>query len=584
MSLDTRSSAAEQLSTQPVPVAPRPPRLGPIAQVRRIWRQLTSMRTALLLLVLLALAAVPGSLLPQRANSPSRVAQYFTKHPQLARFYDRLGLFDTFHAPWFAAVYALLFISLVGCVIPRMRLHGRALFRKPPAAPARLRRLPQSATWQSDLSPEQALAVGRGVLRRKHFRTCADGKSVSAEKGYLRETGNLLFHASLILLLIGVGVGSLFGYQGEKLLTSGQSFVNSSLGYDGYKPGALIGAGDLSPFSVKLDHFSATYEPSGQAKTFDAYVQATSAGGKTTTRDLRVNHPLTFGHAKVYLIGHGYALHVIVRNKAGIAKFDQVVACVPQELLYYLSTCIIKVPDTGANVRSSYTDPKSGKIYTTNADGAPYTKPLQLSALINFAPTAAFNAALGLTSVYPAPNLPRAVIGAFTGDLGLNGGAPVSVYNLDTRNLTPIAIPAAKSVITPGPNSSVPLTDGFTLSVAGVSQYATLQVKDDPAKAVTLIAAGLIVAGLLGSLRVRRRRLWLRATPTAESRTLIEVGGLARTDADDFAREFRELVGQLAKAVPPTVGRSAAPAGLTHAAELTSPEDVAHGAEDPNAH
>jgi cytochrome c biogenesis protein len=567
MSLDT-SSTAEQLSTQPVAVSSRPPRLGPVAQARRAWRQLTSMRTALLLLVLLALAAVPGSLLPQRANSPSRVAQYFTQHPHLAHFFDRLGLFDTFHAPWFAAVYALLFISLTGCVIPRLRLHARALVRKPPAAPSRLRRLPQSATWHTALSPEQAVAASRDSLRRKRFRAYVDGNSVSAEKGYLRETGNLLFHSSLILLLIGVGVGSLFGYQGQQLLTSGESFVNAPLQYDAYKPGALVGAGYLSPFSVKLDHFNATYQSNGEAKTFDAYVQSTTAGGKTTLRDLRVNHPLTFGHAKVYLIGHGYALHVIVRNSAGVAKFDQTVACIPQDLTNYLSTCVIKVPDTGANVPASYTDPKTGKVYTTNADGSQYTQPLQLSALINFAPTAAFNASLGLTSVFPAPNLPRAVIAAFTGDLGLDAGAPVSVYNLDTRSLTAIAIPAAQSVITPGPNNSVPLTDGFTLSVTQVSQYATLQVKDDPAKLVVLVAAALIVLGLLGSLRVRRRRLWLRATPAAEGRTLIEVGGLARTDADDFAREFRGLVGRLADAIPP--------AG-------TTPENVTHSPEDPNA-
>jgi cytochrome c biogenesis protein len=272
-----------------------------------------------------------------------------------------------------------------------------------------------------------------------------------------------------------------------------------------------------------------------------------------------------------------------VRNKAGVAKFDQVVDCVPQDLTNYLSSCVVKVDDTGAQVPSSYTDPKTGKVFTTNADGTPYTKPLYLSALINFAPTAAFNASLGLTSIYPAPNLPRAVIGAFTGDYGADSGAAQSIFNLDTQNLTPIAIPAADSVITPGPNSSVPLTDGFTLSVTSVSQYATLQVKDDPAKLVVLVAAGLIVLGLLGSLRVRRRRLWLRATPGAEGRTLIEVGGLARTDADDFAREFRGLVGRLAEAIPPAGSASADPARPAHAADSARSDDVAHSAEDPNA-
>lgn len=561
------AESSSQLSTQPEPVGARPPRPGPIGLALRFWRQLTSMRTALLLLVLLALASIPGSLLPQRSNSPSRVAEYFVKHPHLAKIFDRLSLFDTFHAPWFAAIYAVLFISLIGCVVPRSRMHARAMLRRPPGAPSRFTRLPQSATWTTDLPAEQAAALARASLRRKRFRAHLDGSTVSAEKGYLRETGNLLFHAALLVLLVGVGIGSLFGYTGQILLQQGESFVNAPSSYDAYKPGALTSGGSLSPFRVKLDEFKATYESDGAAKTFDAYVQAAKAGGSTRPVDLRVNHPITFGHAKVYLIGHGYTLHVVIRNAAGQAKFEGDVACIPQNLTTYLSSCVVKAPDTGATVPTSYTDPKTGKVYTTNADGSPLTEPLQFAALLNFAPTAAFSPTMGLVSTYPAVTLPRVVVGAFTGDLGLDNGNPQSVYSLDTTNLKPIAIPAADSVITPGSGRAVPLTDGFTLDVTGVSQYATLQVKDDPAKGLVLIAAALIVIGLLGSLRVRRRRLWLRATPDGTGRTLVEVGGLSRSDSDDFAREFRGLVGRLAGAVPP-----AARPGSTGAEEPQDPE------------
>ncbi len=339
------------------------------------------------------------------------------------------------------------------------------------------------------------------------------------------------------------------------LLTQGRTFVNAPTGYDAFKPGALVSGGDLSHFDVKLDHFSATYQPNGEPKTFDAFVTTTSGSGATRSRDLRVNHPLTFGHARVYLIGHGYALHVVVRDAKGVAKFEDDVACIPQDLTNYLSSCVVKVPDTGARVPASYTDPETGKVFTTNADGTPYTKPLQLAALINFAPTGAFSESLGLTSIYPAPNLPRAVIDAFSGDLQ-NAGNASSIFSLDTQALTSVPIPAADSVITPGSGRAVPLTAGFTLSVEGYSQYATLQVKDDPAKGLALVAAVLIVLGLLGSLRIRRRRLWLRATASASGRTLIEVGGLARTDADDFAREFKGLVGRLAGAVPPAAAEA----------------------------
>ena len=82
------------------------------------WRQLTSMRTALILLFLLALGSVPGSILPQEGTDPAQVQQYYTAHPELAPWLNRLDLFNVFAAPWFAAIYLLLFASLVGCVVP----------------------------------------------------------------------------------------------------------------------------------------------------------------------------------------------------------------------------------------------------------------------------------------------------------------------------------------------------------------------------------------------------------------------------------------------------------------------------------
>src|SRR4051812_6407036 len=95
-----------QLSTQPAPdAAQKVTGRGVAAQARRWWRQLTSMRTALVLLFLLALAAVPGSTFPQRALNQLKVDDYFAQHPKLAPFLDKLSMFDVFASPWFAAIY-----------------------------------------------------------------------------------------------------------------------------------------------------------------------------------------------------------------------------------------------------------------------------------------------------------------------------------------------------------------------------------------------------------------------------------------------------------------------------------------------
>src|SRR5215211_3247952 len=120
-----------------------PPALGLIGWLRWTWRQLTSMKTALMLRFLLALGAVPGSLIPQTPIDPIKVSDFLAAHPKLGPFYDKLGLFDVYKSAWFSAIYLLLFISLIGCVVPRAIAHYKAMRSQPPRTPARLSRLPE---------------------------------------------------------------------------------------------------------------------------------------------------------------------------------------------------------------------------------------------------------------------------------------------------------------------------------------------------------------------------------------------------------------------------------------------------------
>src|SRR5487761_217021 len=134
------------------------------------WRQLTSMRIALILLFLLALGSIPGSMLPQQGNNPAGVLQYYKSHPSLAPLLNHLSLFNVFAAPWFAAIYLLLFLSLVGCVVPHtFRLAGSAR-TLPPRAPRQLGKLPHSAEYSTTLPADQALAVAARVLTGRGFR------------------------------------------------------------------------------------------------------------------------------------------------------------------------------------------------------------------------------------------------------------------------------------------------------------------------------------------------------------------------------------------------------------------------------
>ena len=150
-------------------------------------------------------------MLPQRSLNQSLVDKYFADYPALAPLFDRVGFFDVFATPWFAAIYLLLMVSLVGCVLPRAWEHASGCARRPVADPAQPRpaappRRARRSTPPSTRSRQRSRARLKGWRRAE---VTEDGVlSVSAEKGYLREAGNLVFHLSLIGLLLGFAAAS----------------------------------------------------------------------------------------------------------------------------------------------------------------------------------------------------------------------------------------------------------------------------------------------------------------------------------------------------------------------------------------
>jgi cytochrome c biogenesis protein len=152
-----------------------------------------------------------------------------------------------------------------------------------------------------------------------------------------------------------------------------------------------------------------------------------------------------------------------------------------------------------------------------------------------------------IASAHPAVQAPALTIVGYSGDLGVDAGVPASVYSLDKTRLT--ALDAARPHLL-APGESWQLPGGGSITFVRTTEWATFQVTQDPGKGIALLAAIGIVAGLCLSLFVRRRRLWVRATTDRGALTVVEVGGLARTDPDTFAAEFDEIVGRLRAGIP----------------------------------
>ncbi len=515
--------------------------------VRGFWRWLTSMRTALVLLLVLAVGAVPGSVWPQRNVSQEAVTQYFREHPSLAPFLDRLWAFDVYASPWFSAVYLLLFVSLVGCLVPRLRQHTQNLVKSPPDAPARLDRLPQHARRATAQDPTPAAQAVRSALRTRRWRTImrshGDGTiTVAAEKGYLKETGNLVFHFALLALLVGVAWGAWYGWHGNRLVVAGDEFCDTLQQYDEYGLGARTVAEDLPPFCVRVLDFEAEFLDTGQPAQYTAnlsYVEDVAEPPRDWT--LRVNDPLRLSGANVYLLGHGYAPILRYTDRDG-EQFTTAAPFLP--------------------VDGMLTSEGVAKFAYANASAA---EPAQLGLAGVYQPTlnplcwpvrSAGCAEQSLAaSVFPAERNPALTLTAWQGDLGLGSGAPQSVYELDSRQ---VALGRLENVgtTTLRPGESWTLPDGSTVEFLGTKPWVTLAVRHDPGSAIVLVGAGTLLVGLMVSLFGKRRRVWARISPTDGGGSLITLGGLARTEYPGFAEEFAGVVALVPDrdAEPVTVG------------------------------
>jgi cytochrome c biogenesis protein len=473
------------------------------------------MRTALLLLLLLAAASVPGSIYPQRSADPNGVVKYFDENPELAAVLDFFQLFDVYTSIWFSAIYILLFASLVGCVLPRTKIHYEALKAEPVQTPTNLSRMPVYEQVVS-ASPANPTETAKRLLTKQGYRVIQRGDSISAEKGYLRETGNLVFHFSLVGVLIAVGIGGGLSFSGQRVLAEGDTFVNNLAGFDSLSPGTFFNPDNLAQLSVSLDKFEVDYDFKNETNIgapldFRATVTVRSPEdqvGKTAL--VRVNQPLDATGASVYLTGHGYAPEITIRDANGNISYSGATVFLPQDG-NMTSIGIIKVPDN---------------------------LPEQIGIVGFFYPSKIELASGAYTSIFPGVVDPLVSLNVYTGDLGLDSGIPLNVYALDTDRLTQVAgrgtdNPAVELAL--GETADLPNGLG-TVSFDGIKRFASLDIAYNPGQIWVLLFSLLALAAVTVSLVTPRRRVWVKSTTGG-----FEVAALSRRDDPKLEEVVREL-------------------------------------------
>jgi len=470
------------------------------------------MRTALLLLVLLAAASILGSLFPQQSISPQRVTQYFQDHPALAPVLDRLGLFDVFGSAWYMAIYLALLAALVACLVPRSRALARVLRSRPPRG-GQLDRYRTRAAFDTQAPPEQALAAARVVLRRRRYRLATHGDELAGEKGYLREAGSLLFHVSLLLLLVGLAYGKGFGYRGQAAIVEGETWANARIGYDAYSPGRFFGSERLAPFQLRLDDFSNAFHDDGTPREFASRLTALDLdGGRIQSQRVAPNRPMTVDGVRVFQSDYGYVPLVRVRREDGRLLPQEEVLTL-RDPASELSTGAVKVTSARPQVGLELTMFTGLRTAPDCPGGLPFCNDPRLVR-------------------------PVLVVLAFQGDL--QASRAQSVFSLDHDRLRPLG--GRPLVLRLGQSGELP--NGLEVTFTGLKQYSVLTLASDPGVPIVGLGAALVLLGLIPSLYVTRRRVWVHATPTPGG-SRVELAGLALQGKAAFAGELARLASEV---------------------------------------
>jgi cytochrome c biogenesis protein len=489
-----------------------------------VWRTLRSMRTALILLLMLALASVAGSLVPQWPNSPERVIRFQLDHPLVGAFYGRAGLFDVYGSWWFVLITTLLFVSLVACLFPRTRALVRTLRQRPVQA----REIDAFRLYEERVVPADPSRVIDGssrVLRRHMFRVARDRDghaSLAAEKGALREVGSLLFHWAFLLIVIGVIYGKGTGFTGRAVVVEGKTWVDARANYDGQLRTGRFFDGDFTGAGVHLNGFEDTYRRSGQPMDFVSHVDLLDPQGDVVERaDIRVNHPASIDGIELFQYGFGWAPVVEVRQDGGLEASEPITFVqdtapegVPQLAMPWHG--ILKLPSLHPQMGLTlelWPDSRAWLQLRTTGEPVAMTQ--------EFQPLMFYKVYRG-DLADPSPLSLDTSVMRKTGEGIVGAGQTV-----DLRTGEAVADDASPS--------------GLTISFPELRQYSVLQVSRDRGVPLVLLAAILVLLGLLPALYTSRRKVWVRAEPNGNG-TVLKVGGFALQRKPQFDEEFSKLV------------------------------------------
>jgi len=264
-----------------------------------VWKFFASVKLSVTVLLSLAATSVIGTLIPQNGSSEEYLHRY---GDVLFRLFNTLDFYDMYHSWWFRALLCLLTINIIVCSIDRLSATWKIIFPKNPSFDAnRFQKVKNREEWTSASSLEALYKVYNPYIARRfslsQSQKTNDGYIIFGEKSRWTRLGVYAVHLSIIFMVTGGLIGSIFGFDGSVNIPEGKSADTIAL--------QNSPSGKKLDFQIRCDDFDLSLYESGMPKEYRSRLTLIREGKTLIQQDILVNDPLRFEGINIFQSSYG---------------------------------------------------------------------------------------------------------------------------------------------------------------------------------------------------------------------------------------------------------------------------------------
>jgi cytochrome c biogenesis protein len=463
---------------------------------RNIWQTLSSIKTGVVLIILVVIFSAAGTVILQRPmTDPDDVQRAYS--PAMLRFLDVTGLTDVFHTRWFIGLMILVSCSIIAASVQRFPNAWRFFARPYKSPDESFRRVLPTQAQMPVADEEQALSAAERAFRHMGLKAerivRPDSFSLFSERNRISEMAVYIVHASLLLIFFGFIVDSLYGWRGFLMLSPGTASNQIQM-----KDGALR----TIPFSIRCDGTGEETYADGSPKRWWSKLAVVDGGREISRKDIVVNDPLVYQGLRFYQASYGRT-----------GKLDQLI------------------------------------LNATSVNGAPRT-PQEISLSMNQTVALDADTSVQLVEFIPDFVVQDGRVYARSKDI-VNPAVHMIVTSKKANTSVNVWLPEIPGV---DENASSPYT--FDPKDLKTGIYTGLQVSHEPGQFAVWAGVVLMALGLTFVFYVVHMRFWV-VPFHMDGRTVLWVGGTANRNRDAFELKFKNVVEQIQKELKPEVVASA---------------------------